>query len=508
MSRLSDLLREGATEVGGQLDAAGQLGLGIVKQPIAGLAGASQGLWDLATGKGKDVALQNAAQRVNDIQDWGGPLTERGGQRLQDLGTSMKGVEDWGSKLPGVAQASNAWDTYAQAHPAPAATMAGVLAAVNPVKGEGAAAGAAERAAARAAEGRAMQGYLPHTPLDPHPAVGSRYTALDLGGMAPKAPLTIEDMKGSNLVAMPWDMSSRNRLVTNISGNELPTPTLTTGGQDWARDLGNMSRDIGGASNLSIAKRIQDRNAAAAREGLEAGGSGKVYMMPSTMGQDAEFFSTMPTDALMQLFHHADLGPQHVRALNQMIRNAPLQTTTGGLVRPFGGFLGLDHPEVQQQLLTGHGIDTTPGNLRTAMSQQLTKVGPQQMLGFNKADLMNAITDPALAGVGKGHVGNTVIEALEGTPLSPSEHPAYDTSFAGRYAGSLGHNVPIEAMMPKTYERLFQEMQGRPGNTRNMVIGAMEKRGSGFSEPVDQRTIDSVNQWIEQAQRAKQLGAY
>jgi hypothetical protein len=226
------------------------------------------------------------------------------------------------------------------------------------------------------------------------------------------------------------------------------------------------------------------------------------------MGQDAEFFSTMPTDALMQLFHHADLGPQHVRALNQMIRNAPLQTTTGGLVRPFGGFLGLDHPEVQQQLLTGHGIDTTPGNLRTAMSQQLTKVGPQQMLGFNKADLMNAITDPALAGVGKGHVGNTVIEALEGTPLSPSEHPAYDTSFAGRYAGSLGHNVPIEAMMPKTYERLFQEMQGRPGNTRNMVIGAMEKRGSGFSEPVDQRTIDSVNQWIEQAQRAKQLGAY
>ena len=62
--------------------------------------------------------------------------------------------------------------------------------------------------------------------------------------------------------------------------------------------------------------------------------------------------------------------------------------------------------------------------------------------------------------------------------------------------------APVEVLMPKTYNRLFQEMQGRPGDTRNMVLGAMEKRGEGFSELIDQESIASFYKWLE-SQRAK-----
>jgi hypothetical protein len=51
--------------------------------------------------------------------------------------------------------------------------------------------------------------------------------------------------------------------------------------------------------------------------------------------------------------------------------------------------------------------------------------------------------------------------------------------------------------MPKTYNRLFKEMQGRGGDTHQNVINAMDKRGKGFSEVIDQQTIDSWNQWLE-----------
>lgn len=338
--------------------------------------------------------------------------------------------------------------------------------------------------------------YLAHTPLKPDPRVGTRYEREFVGGLVDKTPRKIEDLKDSNLVLMPWDSSSRNYRITSISDERLPTPVLTTGGGDFARDVAHVAADIGGASNLEIARRIQSRNRAAALENLQAGGKGDVYMLPVTMGDKAEYFSTMPADALLQLVKNANLSKKDIAYLNQQVRNEPLRTPAG-LTRPYGGFIGLQDPDVAQQLLTGAGVETTAGNLRKGLTLALTKKGNQKIIGFNAEDLSAALMDDALRGVDKGYAGNTLIKAVEGTPLSASTHPSYDTDFGGRYFGSLMNNIPAEVLMPKTFERISKELAGRPGDLRNMTIGAMEKRKADFSEYVDDRVINSVNDYLQ-----------
>jgi hypothetical protein len=343
-----------------------------------------------------------------------------------------------------------------------------------------------------------IQGYLPHTPGNQHPDVGTRYHAEDIGGLDPKVQRRIEELKGSSLVAMPWDSTSRNRLITSVSGRELPRPVLTTGGQDFARDTEHVKRKIGGASNFQIAKRIQKRNAVASKEGIQAGGTGQVYMMPSTMAAGGENFSTMPAETLIQLLRSADLPRYDLDYLTGKVRNAPFTPPGGQMTRPFGDFVGFHDPDVEQQILTGLGQGAPAGELRKAIARQLRAAEQQKLIGFNDPDLAAAMLDPSLAGVGRGHVGNTLIETVEGTPLSPSTHPSYDTDFAGQYAGTLGHNVPMEVMMPKTYSRLLREMTAKGGPDPHVsAISAMEKRGEGFSEMVDNETIDSFYRWLE-----------
>lgn len=338
--------------------------------------------------------------------------------------------------------------------------------------------------------------YLVHTPLKPNPLVGTRYDREFIGGLVDKTPRKIEDVKGANLVLMPWDSTSRNYRITSISDERLPTPIVTTGGQDFPRDLAHVAADIGGASNFEIARRIQNRNRTAAIENIQAGGQGDVYMLPVTMGAQAENFSTMPSDALLQLVKNANLSKKDIKYLNQQIRNEPIQTPNG-LARPFGGFIGLQDPDVAQQLLTGARVDTTAGNLRKGMVSALTKKGNQKIIGFNAEDLSASLMDDALRGVDKGYAGNTLIKAVEGTPLSASTHPAYDTDFGGQYFGSLMNNIPAEVLMPKTFERISKELAGRKGDIRNMTLGAMEKRGANFSEYVDDRVINSVNEYLQ-----------
>jgi hypothetical protein len=50
---------------------------------------------------------------------------------------------------------------------------------------------------------------------------------------------------------------------------------------------------------------------------------------------------------------------------------------------------------------------------------------------------------------------------------------------------------------------LFAEMLGKKGDPRQMTIDAMAKRKEGISEFVDQRVIDSVNEWQRGQQRAR-----
>ena len=76
--------------------------------------------------------------------------------------------------------------------------------------------------------------------------------------------------------------------------------------------------------------------------------------------------------------------------------------------------------------------------------QKMMLKGNQEKLGFNMEDLSAALTDPALAGVPKGYIGNTVMATGEGgMHLRPSTNPTYNTDFTAEYLGSLGQKLLI-----------------------------------------------------------------
>jgi len=340
--------------------------------------------------------------------------------------------------------------------------------------------------------------YRPTTPLNPDPSVGTRFEREYVGGLADKTPVRMEDLKDSSLMILPWDLSNRNYRITSISDEPLAVPYVTHGGQDYARDIAHIAQGVGGASNLRIAQKIVNRANQARLENLEAGGSGRVVLLPSTMGDYSEFFSVQPTMTMFSFLDATKPTKKAIQEFDKSVRNHIIPGDKEKKPR-LKNFKGIMTEEGRMQLLTGEGLDTTPGKARTAVMSKLAYKANQEKFGFNIEDLSGAITDEALAGLPTGYVGNTVLAVGdEGMHLRPSINPTYNTDFTAQYLGSLGQSVPVEALMPKTFDNILQEMAGKTGSQRAMAIGALEKRKKGISELVDQQVIDSYYDYLQQ----------
>lgn len=341
-----------------------------------------------------------------------------------------------------------------------------------------------------------MGSYLPSTPLKVNPLVGTRYEREFLGGLAEKKPQLIENLKGSSLMVMPWDASSRNYAVKSISDEVLPKSVLTHGGHDYARDILHMQEGIAGASNLGIAKRIQNRDAQARKENLAAGGTGDIIHTPISMGEGDMNFSVMPTEAVLGIIDVREPSKKFIKELDASIRQYkdPKRGTT-----PFKDFAGVNTEEGRMQLFTGEGVTGTAGDLRkTFINKTAGLKGRQEYLGFNAEDLAAALRDPALEGVPKGYIGNTLIKVgPEGMHLRPSKNPTYSTDFTGQYIGTLGNNVPIEVLFPKLFPQYEQAYAKQRGDLRNMAIGGLEKSSKNVSELIDQQVIDNYYKYLE-----------
>lgn len=341
-----------------------------------------------------------------------------------------------------------------------------------------------------------MGSYLPSTPLKVNPLVGTRYEREFLGGLAEKKPQLIENLKGSSLMVMPWDASSRNYAIKSISGEALPRNVITHGGQDYARDVAHMQEGIAGASNLGIARRIQSRDAQARKENLAAGGTGDIIHSPITMGEGDINFSVMPTEAMLGIIDAREPSKKFIKELDASIRQYkdPQKGTT-----PFKDFAGVNTEEGRMQLFTGEGVTGTAGDLRkTFINRTAGLKGRQEYLGFNAEDLAAALRDPALEGVPKGYIGNTLIKVgPEGMHLRPSKNPTYSTDFTGQYIGTLGNNVPIEVLFPKLFPQYEQAYAKQRGDLRNMAIGGLEKSSKNVSELIDQQVIDNYYKYLE-----------
>jgi len=335
-------------------------------------------------------------------------------------------------------------------------TLQGLLEANNfalNLMGGGAATGIGKKA-----EAGVLGVNLPHTPSKPNPLVGTRFESEQLGNLVPERKINPEELLGSSIKIKPYDLTSADVKVSSVSDEKLNNPVTTMGGFDFSRLPFNYENQIGGASNKEIAKRILGRTEQTRKENIASQGTGQVFQVPITMGQNSEFFSTYPTDILKQLvMQNGD--KKSVAQLNEWLRNAPVQTQKG-IVRPFGEFKGIETPEGQQQLLTGEGFASkgTAGEFRKAFATEMSKTRNEKAFGYNFEDVRNSVLDPRLLNVPKGYGGLTVVKSIPNAPLTPSaigsRIGAYDTDIGGTYFGNLGLN-PIEVLQPKTYKTWY-----------------------------------------------------
>ena len=350
------------------------------------------------------------------------------------------------------------------------------------------------------AQGTQSAVYRQTTPLKPDPSVGTRFERQFMGGLLDKTPLKLEDYQGSSVMIMPWDSTSRNYKILGVSDEALANPIITHGGQDYARDLAHIEQGIAGASNLGIAKRIRDRDKMARMENVEAGGTGEILHLPVTMGSGSENFSVMPVEVLLNFADKANLSKESLKEFDDSIRNFKVAKGKGEdrkVSYPFKDFKGIMSEEGRIQMYSGEGVDSTAGELRKAITDRFYLKENQEKFGFNAEDVSAALTDPALLGVPKGYVGNTVILSTpEGMSLRPSVNRTYNTDFTGQYEGTLGQSLPVEVLLAEKFGLLGNEFAGKTGDIRNMILGALEKRKEGVSQIIDEPMIERYYKYL------------
>jgi len=337
--------------------------------------------------------------------------------------------------------------------------------------------------------------YRPNLPKTPDPSVGTRFQSDYIGGLVDKTPFDLSTKKGASILISPWDSSSRNQNISNVSDIDLPKNVVTHGGQAFARDIAHVNQNIGGASNLDIAKRLQTRDEIARAENLAAGGTGEILYMPSTMGAGAENFSVMPANLLTGIIDKSNAPKAAINDLDQSIRDFKIFKGVGEkrvMTQPFKDFKGIMTEEGRNQLVTGEGLKSTAGELRKAFTDRMYMVGNQKAFGFNAEDVARSILDPDLIDVPKGYIGNTVIQGTEGgMKLLPPTSPSYNTNTSGKYVGTLGGNFPIETLMPDVYNFAAQRHMGKKANLRNMAIGDLEKSNKNVAQIINDRVIEN-----------------
>ena len=328
------------------------------------------------------------------------------------------------------------------------------------------------------AQGSRSNVYLPNTPKNPNPLVGTRYQTEQLAGIAPRQPVNYDEMLGGSIITYPTDMLSRNVRVSNVSDIPLGENSFVTpGGLMYMRDIQNIENKIGYASNRNAAQAQNSRAAQARKENLEMGGTGRVFMAPHTMPKGGENFSTGPTLGLLSLIDATNPSPQ----LLEMISNQMRQATVKGVKGKYKDFVGLNDPASRLQLLTGEGLSAgSPGDLRKIFVDKMSNVGTEKGLDFNYMDLQNAMFDPNVMNKPSFLMGDSIFEALPQLGIKPGTHGAYGYDIPGVFLGNT-KGAPVSEFMKPVYDRIMPTQMNKPGS--NYKKASLEELVTEIQEP-------------------------
>jgi len=303
-------------------------------------------------------------------------------------------------------------------------------------------------------------------------------------GMNPK------DLVGKRLVPVFGDMSALGGNVSQVRGVPLSKPVIQQAGRRYPLIKSNVAEDIAYASEPS----------AAASKIANFGKFGDddvlgVFLAGSPKSVD---FSHHMAQGLVRQLDTLRPSKDAIREFDSAIKNyvvmKPTPEGTKVPTQPFKKFAGITSPNIEEMMISKTSKDFTPGQLRTAISDEMSKYKFQK-LGFpNYEDLSKVMLEPGLK---KGYVGQTVFEAIPGRGIqTPSYyHQSYSAGIPGRYVGGLQNRqtgdlgVPAEMLFPK----LFAEKRAK-GATDENILGSMRLSHQG--ERFTAESLDPLMQFL------------
>jgi hypothetical protein len=303
-------------------------------------------------------------------------------------------------------------------------------------------------------------------------------------GMNPK------DLVGKRLVPVFGDMSALGGNVSQVRGVPLSKPVIQQAGRRYPLIKSNVAEDIAYASEPS----------AAASKIANFGKFGDddvlgVFLAGSPKSVD---FSHHMAQGLVRQLDTLRPSKDAIREFDSAIKNyvvmKPTPDGTKVPTQPFKKFAGITSPNIEEMMISKTSKDFTPGQLRTAISDEMAKYKFQK-LGFpNYEDLSKVMLEPGLK---KGYVGQTVFEAIPGRGIqTPSYyHQSYSAGIPGRYVGGLQNKktgdlgVPAEMLFPK----LFAEKRAK-GATDENILGSMRLSHQG--ERFTAESLDPLMQFL------------
>jgi hypothetical protein len=354
------------------------------------------------------------------------------------------------------------------------------------------------------AQGTTSNIYLPVTPKNPNPLVGTRYKTQYVGNLAPRSPFNLEDYEGYSLLTFPSDITSRGEKVTEFSDITLNRPIITEGGFAFPRDIKNIQDLRAYASMLSAAQRQNNRVFKALEENKNLGGREKVLVAPHTMAYGAEDFSTMPTDALLSLYETVGAKKDVVDELNKRIREATVKGEKG----KFSEFVGLRDKSLRDQLFTGAGLTKgSAGDLRKLFTEKMGSVYGEKAFGYNYPDLRRSLLDPNLADIPKYSLGETFYEAMPEIGLLSGAHSTYSHGMPGVYKGTL-KSAPVKDVFGDKYQQIYEQTKAAPKvasqlaagkklDLDQLTMGALSSGESGTSLFLDAKTIKRLKKMMQ-----------
>jgi hypothetical protein len=310
--------------------------------------------------------------------------------------------------------------------------------------------------------------------------------------MIPEMEINPRDLIDKRLVPVFGDLSPVGGDVSQVAGVPLSKPVIQQGGRRYASIQPNVDQGIAYASEPSQALskianfgKFPDEDVL----GVFFGG-----------GPESVNFSHHMAQSFVRQLDALKPSKDAVKQFNQAIKesfvdvNDPL---TGKKVRkyPFTNFAGIDSPNIDELMTVKGAADYTPGQLRTAISEAVSKAKFRDM-GFPVyGDTQKVMTEQGLT---PGYAGQLIFRPTQGQSIVKPDytHSSYSAGMPGQILGGVNvvnkprTGVPANLLFPELFER-----QQAKGARYDQILAKMRMSHQG--EKFTEKHFDALMDYME-----------